>query len=326
MDKLLSIIMPVYNGEQYIKASIDSVLQQTYKNLELIVIDDGSTDKTPDILKEYQDMDARVKVFTQQNLGGQNARNLGLEKISGDYVAFVDADDHLCKDTYSQLIYALEKEEAQISSCWFTRIEEELLQEIEDFPSDYVVVEGREAVLKSIACDEGVAKSGGVLWNKVYSKKLLTSVKFNPDINVGEDGLFNLKLASKVNKICVCDLPLYFYRRNSNSITTTSFRSFYSWEREYLEYIKQLSMADSLYLEHYIQGMITHCCLKGAEAIVREKLGANKLSLIQQILKQYGNTHAIANNKKSLMQYRLLMFSKMLYSLFIKIKLKKKKQ
>ena len=109
MEKLLSIVIPVYNAEKYLHLSIESVLKNDYKNFELILIDDGSSDNSLEICKRFADSDKRIKVFTQENKGTSATRNRGLELAKGEYVAFLDSDDWVDKDMYSYLISILNK-------------------------------------------------------------------------------------------------------------------------------------------------------------------------------------------------------------------------
>ncbi len=288
MEELLSIILPVYNGERYLRECLNSVINQTYKNLEIIVIDDGSLDSTPLILTEFANLDERIKILKQENLGGQNARNVGLSSVSGKYVAFVDADDVLALNAYEILINILEKENAEISACSFTR-EQSCLATGDNLNTAYTVINKSDMPIKSIMDESLIANCGGYLWNKVYLASILKGVRFNKNINVGEDGLFNLKLANGLTKICISNLPLYFYRQNESSVSNVSKRSFSVLEKELNEFVEELKNSPNEYLTRFIKRNIVNRGIACVESAIREKLGKQKIKEIKAILKKYGD-------------------------------------
>ncbi len=120
--KKISVIIPVYNVENDIRFCLDSVLNQTYKNLQIILVDDGSTDSSGDICDEYKNKDSRIQVIHKQNGGLSDARNKGLEIADGDYIAFLDSDDYIYKTFYEELYNLITKYDADISECNFLRI------------------------------------------------------------------------------------------------------------------------------------------------------------------------------------------------------------
>ena len=121
-EKLVSVIVAVYNIEEYLPRCIDSILAQTYRNLEIILVDDGSTDSSGGICDDYAQKDRRIKVIHKKNGGLSDARNAGLDKVSGDYIGFVDGDDWIDEDMYRAMYEACEKEKAQIAACRYKQI------------------------------------------------------------------------------------------------------------------------------------------------------------------------------------------------------------
>ena len=120
MEKeLISVIIPCYNVEKYIDRCMESVLNQTYRNLEIILVDDGSTDGTGEIIKKYAEHDHRIKILHQKNKGAGAARNAGMEIASGSYIGFVDSDDWIAEDMYEYLIGIIKEEDADIAACDF---------------------------------------------------------------------------------------------------------------------------------------------------------------------------------------------------------------
>ena len=122
MEKLVSVIIPAYNIERYISRCLDSIMAQTYNNLEIIVIDDGSKDQTAEILDDYQKRDSRIIVVHKENGGVSSARNNGLDIATGDYISFVDGDDLIESNMYEILVKILEKEKTDIAHCGYQMI------------------------------------------------------------------------------------------------------------------------------------------------------------------------------------------------------------
>lgn len=121
-DKLISIIIPVYNVERYLRECIDSIIAQTYKNLEIILVDDGSSDKSGEICDEYSKKDSRIKVIYKKNGGLSDARNVALDIAKGDYIGFIDSDDYIEKDMFQILYNLAEEYNAEISSISFYKM------------------------------------------------------------------------------------------------------------------------------------------------------------------------------------------------------------
>ncbi len=121
-DKLISIIIPVYNVERYLRECIDSIIAQTYKNLEIILVDDGSSDKSGEICDEYSKKDSRIKVIHKKNGGLSDARNVALDIAKGDYIGFIDSDDYIEKDMFQILYNLAEEYNAEISSISFYKM------------------------------------------------------------------------------------------------------------------------------------------------------------------------------------------------------------
>ena len=145
MENLISIIVPVYNVENYLRKCVDSIINQSYKNLEIILVDDGSTDSSGKICDEYSLKDSRIKVIHKKNGGLSDARNAGMEIASGDFWGFVDSDDYIDSDMYSVLLENLLGAEADLSACGriFTYDGKEIPEYSENNP---VTLSGREAV------------------------------------------------------------------------------------------------------------------------------------------------------------------------------------
>lgn len=196
---LVSIIIPVYNAQEYLDDCIKSVLGQTYKNFEVILIDDGSLDKSLKICNGYSEWDNRIIVIYKENGGVSSARNMGLDVAKGEYVLFVDADDY---------------------------IDEDYIESHINFDADIVVssTEKSGAYLKSeILKNEGEFVGFGGPVCKLYKRKVIGSTRFREEIKIGEDIIFNLEILKKTENIYYITYDGYHIRYNPNSLTRSHF-------------------------------------------------------------------------------------------------------
>lgn len=231
----LSIIIPVYNSEKYIKRCIDSILSPTKFNYEIIIVDDGSTDATSELLASYSSL-PNVKIFSQINAGVSSARNLGLKHAQGDYIMFVDSDDFLAKGWSDIVRSALVKYRN----------------------ADLIVFsdkEGNDATFEITAeqvCGFSQCRvNASALWSKLYRRQIISkhNLKFNTNIINGEDLLFNLNYNSYCNKISCYDTGLYSYNINSSSATQTFSSKFIRSDNAFQqELIKALHIYGKEYL------------------------------------------------------------------------------
>ena len=215
-EKLVSVIIPAYNIEDYIGRCLDSVISQTYKNLEIIVVDDGSGDRTAKILDDYKEKDCRIKVIHKKNSGVSSARNKGLDIASGDYIGFVDGDDLVDVNLYETLVKLIE-EGADIAHCGYQMV----------FPNrvDYYYNTGKKKIqttkegLKDLLSGEMIEPA---LYNKLYRKELFNNIRLNENLKINEDLEINYKLFKKSKKSIYYDLPLYSYMIRKNSATSSN--------------------------------------------------------------------------------------------------------
>ena len=218
-EPLVSIIIPVYDVEPYLSEALDSVIGQTYKNLEILIIDDGSTDRSGVICDEYASKDARISVFHQKNRGLSTARNVGLDHMSGDVVAFLDSDDAY-EDVYiEKLLNAMLDADANLAVCKYTvhRTTGKMKRHGEPvIPSGPSGIYNHCYGLRALA-DEVINVS---VWNKLYQRELWQDTRF-PDGYTYEDIDTSFRIFDLCNTIVVLDDPLYFYRKRPGSITDT---------------------------------------------------------------------------------------------------------
>lgn len=214
-DALISIIVPVYDSENTLHRCIDSILGQTYQNFELLLINDGSKDRSGEICDEYATIDSRVRVFHKENGGVSSARNLGLENIFGEWVAFIDSDDWVSEDYLYCLYTAAVSSGCPLVTCDFIEIKTDYTRKCNSF--DWTGNGGvnidflnRDERIKAVSC-----LSYGVVWNVLVSRDLIdqSSIRFDTTLKNGEDTLFLLNLHLEVERHCHLKKCLYYYDR-----------------------------------------------------------------------------------------------------------------
>lgn len=213
-EKLVSVIIPAYNIEDYIGRCLDSIISQTYKNLEIIVVDDGSRDYTGEILDNYAKKDRRIKVIHKENGGVSSARNKGIEAAEGDYIGFIDGDDLIEPEMYKTLVDLLEEENADIAHCGYQMV----------FPDriDYYHNTGKKKIqtteegLKDLLSGEMIEPG---LVNKLYKKELIKNCRLNETVKINEDLLMNYQLFKLSQKSVYYDITPYSYMIRSGSAT-----------------------------------------------------------------------------------------------------------
>lgn len=213
---LISIIVPVYQVENYLNQCIESIIEQSYTNLEIILIDDGSKDNCPQICDDWSIKDKRVKVIHKKNGGLSDARNAGLDIAKGKYIAFVDSDDWV-DSHYIELLYnSLINSEADISACSIQKVYDDDSVDPYNFDPQLQIATPKEAI-KDILYDR---RFKTVAWNKLYSKNILAGERFIVG-KLHEDEFFSYKVFDKAQKLVFVDAPLYKYRQRSGSIMSS---------------------------------------------------------------------------------------------------------
>lgn len=216
MQDLLSVIVPVYNVELYIDQCLESLVHQTYDNLEIILVDDGSPDSCPLKCDEWAKKDSRITVIHKKNGGLSDARNVGMERATGKYLAFVDSDDFLDCNMYSIMISEIENKDADVSICGRylfgkTSTEQYCLPEIKVFSAE-------EAISRLLRAD-GVEEA---VWDKVYKKELFADISF-PVGEINEDIVIMPNVMSLCKRVVHVGKPLYYYRKNEVGISKSGY-------------------------------------------------------------------------------------------------------
>ena len=238
----ISIIVPVYNCENYITKCVDSIINRTFKDLEIILVDDGSKDGSGKICDSFKLQDERIKVIHQENKGVSSARNEGLKIASGDYISFVDGDDYLSRDMYEFLYENLEKNEADVSVCGivncFLKADGSEKRVRQSFFNGSGLLSGKEAM--SEALKSRIFSVNPV--NKIFSAKLFEGEKF-PEGKTSEDAFLVPKILLKAKRVFYSSEQKYYYVRHEGSITTSNF-AYNDWYvveayKNHFEFIKE---------------------------------------------------------------------------------------
>lgn len=216
VDDKISIIVPVYNVEVYIEKCIDSLINQTYKNIEIILVDDGSTDKSYDICKKYSETDNRIKLIHKNNGGLSDARNVGIDNATGKYITFVDSDDWLSYDYCDIMIKEINETKADIvmSNLVYVYSNDYTFEVEEKFDKkSYTNVEALEKFEDTVSV---------VAVSKLYRRELFEDLRYKVG-KIHEDEFMFHKIFFRAKKISHLDIELYAYRQRENSITTSKY-------------------------------------------------------------------------------------------------------
>lgn len=243
---LVSVIVPLYNAEQFLSKTIESILDQTYQEIELILINDGSTDSSEEICLSYQNRDSRIIYRKQLNQGPSATRNHGLNLAKGEYIAFVDADDHLEKNGIEVLLESIQQADIVISG--YKNVYEEDSEEQK-------IKETIPAISGLFSKEEFVAHFGSLLeknlihyvWHKLYRAEIIKSVRFNEMVNIGEDMLFNIEILKRAKNISITKKSVYSHIWYNNQSITSGYkeRLFLMRKHQYLVLKSFLKESDS---------------------------------------------------------------------------------
>lgn len=217
MNDLISVIVPVYNVNKYIRKCVDSIIEQTYTNLEIILVDDGSTDGAEIICDEYSKNDKRIKVIHKPNGGLSEARNVGIDIANGKYISFIDSDDYV-ENNYIELLYkSIKKNDADISVSSYMQVYNDG-KKIDKSTGRVACLDSETSLYKMLYNDE----IGISAWAKLYKIELFKQIRY-PKGKLFEDVSTTYKLFDIAEKISVCSEPTYNYMIRNNSITNKNF-------------------------------------------------------------------------------------------------------
>jgi len=321
-DNLVSIVVPIYNVEKYLQKCIDSLLNQTYKNIEIILVNDGTLDNSLKICEFNQKNDSRIKIISQKNGGLSKARNTGLENATGEYICFVDSDDYVNEFYVEKLLKNAIETNSDICACSFKYFDED--NNVWSREHKINKIFNKVDAIKDIFT--GVQETEIMVWNKLYKRNLFTqnNITFkNGKIN--EDNFIMYQLYDKANQVCLINDELYYYLQRNTSIMGVKFneKRFHILEAvdETKEYFK--NKTDYNYEEElicYETLIITNLI----NTMIRSKYsGKEKKQLIDKLKK---NKEKIYENKflskKKKLLIKLLINCKFIYESLVLLKRK----
>lgn len=239
MESRISVIVPVYNVERYLTECLDSIINQTYRQLEVILVDDASPDGCGAICDRYAGQDPRIRVIhKEQNQGLAEARNTGMETASGDYIFFVDSDDRLAQDALERLLAGMKKYSADccVGGCVTVTEREGAAAEYQNSSG------GADRCETALEAMKHVLLCGSSAWNRLYKRETLEGLRF-PGGRINEDEPFMVQAYARMERVAFLEAGTYFYRKRSNSITTSAFSvksaDCVQNSRENLEFVKK---------------------------------------------------------------------------------------
>lgn len=321
---MLSVIVAVYNIDKYISKCIDSIRKQTYTDMEILLIDDGSTDNSGRICDEYAEKDARIKVIHQKNGGLSAARNTGLGIAQGRYLAFVDGDDWIEKEMYAEMIRYAELYEADLVACRNKRIYPEEI--VDGSTGKIIVYKSPFEMLTQCLKNEEEVLIQQAAWNKLYTREILQNERF-PEGKWYEDVAFSARILSLVKVGVYIDRAFYNYvcvREGSIMNNGITMRTFTDWIPAYLEkerYLETLADKEPLNLHRYffckrLLELYREVCSSPDKEIKRER------KLIVKTLKEeffhFNEIYSVDIARKTeRVKMRMFAFSPVLYRCFM---------
>lgn len=223
---LVTVIVPIYNAEKYLGECIDSIVNQTYKNIEIILVNDGSKDKSIDICQEYANKDARIKIIDKQNSGVSDTRNEGIAKSNGDYLMFVDSDDTIDKMCVEKMVNESREKTFIIGNILRYKGKYEKIQNYNNTTKEYSKIDFL-LLYKKMLINAPVAR--------LYDANIIknNNICFNRKISLGEDLLFNFEYLNNIEKITLISDYMYYYRLgNNNSLSSKYYSNMYEIQKK----------------------------------------------------------------------------------------------
>lgn len=288
MNALVSIIVPIYNTEVYLAICVQSIIMQSYKNIEIILLNDGSTDASFAICKKLAEKDKRIKVVNNSNHGVSFTRNLGLKIAKGEFVAFIDSDDAIHPYYIEKLIAPLINSDLNLSVCRY--------QYVDNFRN--INIQEKRQVnnsneIKNVIDDfYELCLMGGILygpWAKIYKKEIIDKyhILFDERISNGEDQLFNFLYYQHVEKIAFINEKLYFYNRRDNGLSKTKTKK--SLEDLYKVRETLISFLQEYHVSHFAGIICEHCITDLADYVSVDNDGYTQYKKRVQKVKKYIN-------------------------------------
>lgn len=322
----VSVIIPIYNVEKYLEKCLDSIVHQSYKNLEIILVNDGSTDSSSKICEDYQKKDERIIVINKENGGLSDARNKGIDIATGEYITFIDSDDYIHKDMIGELMNIATNNDADISVCGFQKFFNESDSEIIDnmlLNTDIQLFNSQD-ILDNFYSK--ISVNIIVAWAKIYKMSLFNKIRYNKG-KIHEDEFIAHKLIFESKKIAYIPKKMYFYRIRKNSITGEKFNKKRLDKIEALE--DRLKFANEKNLKNlYMQTLFCYCNdLILCYYLIKENYKKEKK--LQKILKdKFLNNYknVLRSNKMNIKQKIRIIMERIIPSISAKIIIKHRRK
>lgn len=319
---MISIVVPIYNKEKYLNKCLDTIINQTYRDLEIILVDDGSTDNSPQICDDYAQKDERVVVIHKPNGGLSTARNAGLSSAHGDYITFVDSDDYIELDTYEYVANAVKNnEDVILFREKLVDLNGNILNIEGDTPTDKVYYTNQDFLADLI-----IKKQTNGCCDKVYKKETLGDLRFEENRHHGEDVLFNIQFLTRVKSVAYVDSIKYSYVSNVDSITHSSFNS-HSVDNIYFK-DKVAEIIKEYFSEYY--NIALRRCFVARQTVLRllyeGKLIEKEYEIYNQILGYMKGNYKIIKkslSKKERIEFLIYTKLRFLYPVFLNAARKK---
>ena len=213
MNPLISVIVPIYNVEKYLARCVDSIVNQTYKNLEIILVDDGSPDLCPQMCDDYAEKESRIKVVHKKNGGLSDARNAGMAVATGEYISFIDSDDYVSDDFFECLLDVMNKENSDIAECSVVKFYED--NPFDEFIDDLSVkTYDTQDAMSALIAENPFHQH---VWNKLYKTELVKDIPYAVG-KLNEDEFWTYQVFGRANKVARLNKTMYYYFQRSSSI------------------------------------------------------------------------------------------------------------
>lgn len=217
MRDLISVVVPVYNVEKYLKESLDSIVNQTYHNLQIILVDDGSTDNSGAICDKYAEKDDRITVIHQKNEGAGSAKNTGLKYVKGDYLSIIDSDDYIEKNMYEKMLHYMKENDAEIVQCNLKFVFANGVSDVSWVKNHKEGLINKQTYFEELLSEWKCA----IFWNKLFKTKLLKDTLFPTNRKI-DDEFFTYRLIFETNRIFNVKDVFYNYRMRKSSVMNDS--------------------------------------------------------------------------------------------------------
>ena len=324
--KKLSIIVPVYNVENYIERGIESLLRQTLKEIEIILVNDGSTDKSLEICKKYKMKDQRIRIIDKQNQGVASARNIGIKYATADYIAFMDPDDEISADMYENLYFDIVKNECDISLCNYLKINKNNKNMIKLPLSEGIYYKDKvEEILINMIWNEKVEKEAimGSACRSIYKKSIIQKydLEFPVNIEFMEDLIFMVEYLTKCTKMYINENAYYHYFIRDDSGSTTYKKNLWNNNKKVCQLLEKILKQNNL-ISKSKKNIANRWIISTFSAISNETHKDNNEKLIEKIkyIKFILNDDIVKRNILLLNKENIKIDKKILL-LFIKYKL-----